>query len=177
MTKHDAIDVYYSGDAEIGVLPFSGRDVAMLVILPSRFDGLPALEGRLTAPNFAAWLAGPPLFHGEKLEVSLPKFAVTSTLDLAAVLATLGVTDAFDPSIADFSGIDGDRDLVLDQVRHQATITVDEQGAEAVAATGSTVTVVLDPPPFTADHPFVFVIYDEVTGAILFMGRVTDPAM
>ena len=88
------------------------------------------------------------------------------------------MTDAFDSSRADFSGIDGARDLSVDKVIHKAVIAVDEQGTTAAAATGTSVGIVLVLPgqPFVVDQPFLFFIRHNPTGAILFQGRVVDPS-
>jgi serine protease inhibitor len=159
---------------QFAVLPFRGKDLSMIVLLPDAADGLPALEAQLTADTLASWLAEP-LYVGDGVDLTLPKFGFATTIDLGRVLASLGVVDAFDPNTADFSGIDGKQDLFLDNAQHQATIAVDEQGATAEAATSSTPGVLLLPPSFTVDHPFLFLIHDEVTGAVLFIGRVGDP--
>ena len=86
---------------------------------------------------------------------------------------------AFDSDQADFAGIDGKQhSLFLSAVIHKAYVDVYEEGTEAAAATGvivGTTAMAAVPPEFRADHPFVFLIRDEATGCILFMGRVTDP--
>jgi serpin B len=113
------------------------------------------------------------------LQLALPKFRMTDRAALHDALTALGMTDAFNGTDADFSGITNPSKLHISEVVHQATITVDEKGTEAAAATaigfqatsrrvGPTVT-------FKADHPFLYFIRDTKTGTILFMGRVTDP--
>jgi len=111
----------------------------------------------------------------DKIDVALPKFSVTQRFELQPALAALGITSAFDSTTADFSAIDGQRDLFLQRVVHQAVIAVDEDGAEAAAATGGGIGTTSTPQPFIVDRPFVFLIYDHVTSSILFLGRVTDP--
>jgi serpin B len=106
----------------------------------------------------------------------LPKFSITSSFDLPVALQALGIVSAFDPDTADFSGMDGQRDLYIQRAIHKAVVTVDEEGAEAAAATGISMGVgAAIPMQFTADHPFLFLIHDEVTGSILFLGRLADP--
>lgn len=160
--------------AQIGVLPFRGKDLALAVIVPNDPDGLPAVEAQLTGPALQAAITGASDF-GENLDVTLPRFTITQNQNLDALLASLGITTVFTPDQADLSGIDGARDLYLDKVFHDATITVDEQGAEAAAATGGGVTVASLPPSLKADHSFIYVLYDNVTNSILFMGRLVDP--
>jgi serpin B len=113
------------------------------------------------------------------VEIYLPRFTLGSSFDLAGTLSGMGMPDAFDGA-ADFSGIDGTKQLSISHVLHNAWGEVDEEGATAAAATVVTVvgTVVdppLVPPVFRADHPFLFFIRDTQTGSILFLGRVTDP--
>lgn len=159
--------------AQIAVLPFDGQDLAMIIVLPDEPSGLAAIERKLTAEVVAQWIAGD--FPHATLDVKLPRFSVASSLDLRGVLGTLGVTSVFDATTADLSGITGGPDLYVDSAVHKATISVSETGAEAAAATGIGAVPTSVPAPFVADHPFAFLIVDRVTGAVLFMGRVTDP--
>ena len=109
-------------------------------------------------------------------EVSMPKFDFASQFSLNDALSAMGMSDAFVPTRADLSGIGGrPGDLYLKAVVHQATITVDEKGTEAAAATGGVAEALSLPPTITIDHPFLFAIRDDKTGAILFAGRVLDP--
>ena len=104
----------------------------------------------------------------------MPRFELTSEFSLGETLAQLGMLDAF-TGAADFSGMDGTRDLFIGHVAHKAYISVNEEGTEAAAATG--VSMVLSiPAAMTIDHPFIFLIRDIETGTILFMGRVMDPS-
>jgi serpin B len=94
----------------------------------------------------------------------------------------MGMSDIFDPAKADFSGIDGDHDLFLRKVIHQATIAVDERGTVAAAVTAEVggAGSAGDPPPettFHIDHPFLYFIRDDASGTVLFMGRIDDPSL
>jgi serpin B len=156
-------------------LPYKGEELSMIVLLPDAVDGLAKMEDQLTAENVQRWTAA--LSRREVL-VYLPRFHVESGFGLGPTLAAMGMPLAFSPQ-ADFSGMSGRRDLSISAVVHKARVDVDEQGTEAAAATGVAVGVtaaVTDPPPiFRADHPFVFLIRDRRTGAILFLGRVVNP--
>lgn len=176
MAKTDTIAIGQIPGGQIGVLPFDGKDLEMVVLLPDAADGLAALEAQLTGAAISGWIADAQP-GTEANDVVLPKFAITSGFSLPDTLVKLGIVSAFDPDLADLSGIDGARDLFVDKAVHKAMITVDEDGAEAAAATGIGVGDASAPEPFRADHPFVFAIYDVVTGSILFMGRVADPTM
>jgi serpin B len=98
--------------------------------------------------------------------------------ELSSVLSDMGMASAFDPQLADFSGMTGKKDLFISFVVHEAYVDVNEEGTEAAAATATgLLTASAAPRPvFVADHPFLFFIRDRVTGAILFMGRVTNPS-
>jgi len=113
------------------------------------------------------------------VDVSLPRFRLTQDLELGDTLAAMGMPDAFDGN-ADFSGITGKRDFLISNVIHKAYVDVNEEGTEAAAATAVVMEAgaVFRPEPpevFHADHPFLFLIRDESSGAILFMGRMAAP--
>ena len=117
----------------------------------------------------------------QKVEVYLPKFKFTFDTSLTQTFEALGMTIPFDPGAADFSGMDGSRNLSISDILHKAFIATDENGTEAAAATAVIMTATAIMPPverpsvFRADHPFLFLIRDNVSGAVLFMGRVNDP--
>jgi serpin B len=153
-------------------LPYAGKDLGMVVLLPRKVDGLADLEKDLTPANLAGWLKQ---LRDSKVHVTLPKFKLTSALSLTPALASLGMTDAFTPGEADFSGIDGTETLYLCSVVHQAFVDVNERGTEAAAATASKYATYSAGRVFRADHPFVFLVRDTRSGSILFLGRVAHP--
>jgi len=157
-------------------LPYRAGSLSMVVLLPKKPDGLGELEKSLTWKNLDTWLAG---VAPHEVELSLPKFTFTSHLGLAQTLRAMGMKDAFDAD-ADFSGISSSDRLYVQNVIHQAFIAVDETGTEAAAATAVVMGLMAIREPqekvvFKADHPFVFLIRDNASGAILFMGRVMNP--
>ena len=112
------------------------------------------------------------------VDLRLPKFELTYDVSLVEPLTALGMADAFTAGAADFSGIDGSRDLCISDVFHKAFVSVDEAGTEAAAATAVVIELVAYPGPperLTIDRPFLFVIRDVPTGTILFVGRVVEP--
>src|SRR5262249_7820377 len=112
----------------------------------------------------------------KQVQLALPKFRAESSFSLREALSTMGMANAFS-SGADFSGIDGRRNLALSQVVHKAFIDVSEEGTEAAAATGAVVslTALAQPVVFRADHPFLYLIRDTGSGAVLFAGRYAGP--
>ncbi len=157
-------------------LPYVNNELSMIIFLPKRTDGLADFEESLTAENLSKWLTR---LRNRKVIVSIPKFKMTSQFSLASVLKSMGMMDAFVPNVADFSGINGKRDLFISAVIHKAYVDVNEEGTEAAAATavavGATSVGPRQTPVFRADHPFLFLIRDNQSGSILFIGRATNP--
>jgi len=152
-------------------IPYKGSRMQMVVLLPDegQFD---AFEQTLDGERFSAILQA---LQPTDVKVYLPKFDYDASLELKPALSDMGMPDAFDWQRADFSGMTGERDLVLSHVVHKAFVAVDEEGTEAAAATGVVAEIVSMPFVMKVDHPFLFVIRDAETGAVLFVGRVLDP--
>jgi serpin B len=162
-------------DAQVLELLYAGN-VSMLLVLPREKRGLPALEAQLDPEKLQHWTAR---LRSRPVRVFLPKFTLTAEFQLKDQLTSLGMPDAFS-SRADFSGMDGTRDLYLQEVVHKAFVDVNEKGTEAAAATGVVVGVrsarPTPTPEFRADHPFFFLIRDTQSGTILFTGRLNNPS-
>ena len=154
-------------------LPYKGKDLSMIILLPKEED-LGNFESTLSCDQLDELIDG---LEETKLNfVFLPKFTFETKYFMNKDLMEMGMPTAFTPS-ADFSGIEEVKRLWIDTVIHQAFIEVNEKGTEATAATGIGMTLGLSPKNiFRADHPFIFIIQDKVTGSILFMGRVMNPA-
>jgi serpin B len=156
-------------------LSYAGGTVSMILLVPDAgtFD---TFEQGMTADALAAML-NPAASSVQYSTVSMPRFKFATSSPLNSLLKALGMIDAFDPALADFSGMDGARDLYVGYAIHKAIIAVDETGTTAAAATGVTVqTLALELPALTVDRPFLFFIRHGPTGAILFQGRVVDPS-
>jgi serpin B len=162
---------------QVVAMPYKGRDISMVLILPDAEHTLAEARKWVTDGNLCANVNS---LARTYIAVSLPKFTMRTRLDLASTLGAMGMTDAFGDN-ADFSGMspnaieDG---LHIFDVVHEAYITVDETGTEAAAATGIGMGVTSIPPTpiaFNADHPFVFVIRHNPTGEVLFAGQVVRP--
>ncbi len=175
-------DFHYMADDKVQVLEmrYLGENLGMTVILPKERGSLAHIERDLTIDQVNRWIRA---LRSTKVQVALPKFKFKRAMDLKGILKTLGVRLAFDCRKADLTGIaplqPEDR-LFIDEVYHEALIEVDERGTEAVAATAALATGIygLTAPShkvFIADHPFLFLIRDLHSGAILFIGRVARP--
>ncbi len=165
------------GDLQILELPYAGRDLSMVVILPGPGRSISDLEKKITIENFFLWKQS---MSEKEVEVFLPRFRITwGSFSLVEALKSLGMVDAFSDTKADLSGMDGSPDLYITDVLHKAFIDVNEEGTEAAAATAVIVGLKSIPAPpevFRADRPFIFIIQENSTGSILFMGRVSDPS-
>ena len=155
-------------------LPYQGEDLSMLFLLPDPGESLDAVEARLSVEWIDALVAT--IVDDVECDLFVPRFEFEAEFPLVPVLASLGMPSAFGGPDTDFSRMNGQRNLAITEVRHKAFVKVDEEGTEAAAATGVVVGETSLPPTFRADRPFLFLIRDHVTGAILFMGRVLDPA-
>jgi serpin B len=170
---------YEADDFQALDLPYRGRQLSMLIVLPRQKDSLASLERRWAA-EFLYGQVTRNMHHEKAVILALPRFKMDSELMLKPALCELGAAPAFSPE-ADFSGI-GDEALAISEVIHKAFVEVNEEGTEAAAATAvvmraaGAVMPTRDPKVFKADHPFLFFIRDTNTSAVLFSGRVHDPA-
>jgi len=156
-------------------LPYNGNELTMVVLLPDE-GSFEAFDSSLTAALFDGIVTS---FSTRNVSLGFPKFEYEDDVSLVPYLQSLGLTDPFDGERADFSGITGDRDLVISDVLHKAFVSVDEEGTEAAAATAvlfRATGIPAEPLEVIVDRPFLFVIRDRATGSILFVGRVLDPS-
>jgi serpin B len=165
---------YASGPGYAAVeLPYSGRSLGMVLLVPD-IGTLHEFESRLTAEGVSDILLS---LNEVEVSLTMPKFSFAADLGLTDRLRKLGMTTAFS-DVADFSGMDGMRDLFITDVLHKAWVAVNEEGTEAAAATGVIIGTTAMPSPLvslTADRPFLFLIRDVPTRSILFVGRVVNP--
>jgi serpin B len=163
-------------------LPYSGSDLSMIILLPEvqypppevQQPGLLDLERKLTADNLRSWLAMLDGSRAPEISVWLPRFNTTQSYDLVQPLKSLGMTSAFNDT-ADFSGMDGTTNLFISDVIHNAFVEVNESGTEVAAVTRVGLTAMAIAESFQVDHPFIFLIRDNGSGSILFIGRIVDP--
>jgi len=175
LMRSSVLDVaYQKGSGYQAVrLPYV-RGLSMLVVLPDGGAFAP-FESSLDGQRLEQIASG---LAQKSVVVSLPRFEFRTAVSLKEALRALGMPIAFTEA-ADFSGITPDRKLLIQDVVHEAFISVDEKGTEAAAATAVIVgrtSIPNEPVEFTVDRPFVFAITDDATGAVLFMGRVLDPS-
>jgi serpin B len=158
-------------------LPYTGKTVSMVILLPDPGNDLANVGRSLTPEKLAAWLGQLDATRETEVDLSLPRFSTTASYDLGRRLAALGMPAAFNPGAADFSGMTGDHSLFLSNVIHKAIVEVNEEGTVAAAASGTVYfgLSVARALPVAVDHPFLFLIRDNATGTLLFVGRIVDP--
>ena len=172
----DGVKFNYAETDEIQILemPYHGEDLSMLIILP-KGNNFANIEKSITLEKLSEWKN---MLNEQRVDIFIPRFKFKTNYFMAKALSDMGMPTAFG-STADFSGMDGTRDLFIQNVIHQAFVEVNEEGTEAAAATGVVMGITsVGPriPIFRADHPFIFIIQESETGNILFLGRVSDPS-
>lgn len=166
-------------NCQILEMPYKGKELSMLIFLPNQIEdsttGLEKLESQLTYENFVEWTR-PDMMDETEIRVGLPRFKMEESYDLKNVLVSMGMVDAFDMSMSDFSGMSPANDLVLSKVVHKAFVEVNEEGTEAAAATAAIMMLRSAlPMAFIANHPFLFFIRHNSSMSILFAGRYCSP--
>jgi serpin B len=172
---HDKLSaMYYEGqDFTALELPYGRRNFSMIIMLPANglssfYDNFtPGVWKEMTTAlgNIDEW---------SDFVVSLPKFSFEYETLLNDQLKALGMLDAFDPNLADLSGI-SDANIYVDFVKQNAFVDVNEEGTEAAAVTTIGIVETSMPPMFVVDKPFAFAIRERTTNTLLFIGSVVDP--
>ncbi len=166
---------YAKGDGWQAIeLPYAGGSAAMDILVPDE-GNFAAFASSLDLETVSSILGN---LQPTYIELALPKFKFESQFSLTDQLSALGMSDAFDPNRADFSGMTGKPDLYISAVIHKAFVAVDEKGTEAAAATAVIMELAVAQvftTTLTIDRPFIFLIRDTTSGQILFVGQVTNP--
>jgi len=184
MSQKGHFKIADSEDGSIHLLemPYVGRDLSMVILLPGNPyqslgddpPGMPDLETKLTAANLRLWLAKLDQAGEREAWVMLPRFTTTQSINLVPELKSMGLNSPFGMA-SDFAGMDGTTNLFVSHVLHKAFVDVNESGTEAAAVTIVMVKTRSMTRRFIADHPFIFIIRENGSGSILFLGRMVDP--
>jgi serpin B len=162
-----------ANDISVVEIPYKGGRVSFIALLPDINYPLAELEASLNAEKLKSLLTLPPGPY--QLFVEMPKFAFETPLELSGSLAALGMPDAFNQNVADFSGMNGKQNIIISAIAQKTFILVNELGTEAASASYTGFIEVAMPISIRLDRPFLFLIIDRPTGAILFLGRMEDP--
>ncbi len=171
----------YYGVASAMELPYLDKEVSMFIFLPpAGAAGMASLDNYMTGDKMNSWLAARPatVTSTSDVAVSLPKFTVNTSYGLVNTLSAMGMPTPFSPVKADFTGMSSLGNLYISGVFHKAYVSVAEYGTEAAAATGVVVTgngIIPVQYYFTVNSPFIFMIRENTSNTILFMGKVNDP--
>jgi serpin B len=177
MNQQERFNYYEDSKIKALEIPYQDNKASMVIFLPNTNNGIAEFEKSFDYKYYQDIIGS---FRTNSVRLSLPKFQNTYKINLGITLSQMGMPLAFSPSGADFSGMTGKRDLCISEVIHQAFINVDEKGTEAAAATAVVIKMTAIRPSsdikvFNANHPFIFCIKDNVTGTILFMGKIMNP--
>ncbi|HYX09808.1 MAG TPA: serpin family protein [Bacteroidales bacterium] len=163
---------------QIAEMPYDNGNYSMAIILPARDKSTSIISKNINSKLLDSLLKSA---TSKRVKLIIPKFKLTSTLQPGQTLSGMGMQQAFSKD-ADFSGINGKKNLYIDAIVHKAFVGVEEKGTEAAASTAvvmslkSAMTEEPEPVTFKADHPFLFVIRERSTGCIIFMGKLSDPS-
>ncbi len=159
----------------IGELPYARGAFVMDIVLPRSGELVDSLAARATPADWAAWVAG---IESTKMHVSLPKFTVVFERKLNDDLWALGMHHMFMCDMgADFTPMDPSNRVCVFEVKHKTFVKVDEAGTEAAAVTSVGVGVTSAPPAFAVNRPFLFAIRERLSGTIIFLGVIRNPAV
>ncbi|KAM5334265.1 serpin I2 [Glossophaga mutica] len=154
-------------------LPYKGDEFSLIIILPAEEVNIEKMEKLITTHRILKWFSE---MQEEEVEISLPRFKVEQKLDFKEALYSLNITEIFSGG-CDLSGITDSSEAYVSQVMQQVFFEINEDGSEAATSTGVHIPVImsLSSNQFTANHPFLFIMKNNPTDLILFMGRVTNP--
>uniref|UniRef100_A0A452R9I2 Serpin domain-containing protein n=1 Tax=Ursus americanus TaxID=9643 RepID=A0A452R9I2_URSAM len=163
--------------AKILEIPYKGKDLSMILLLPDEVDGLSLINktNQLTAEKLIEWTSSQNMSNNF-VDLYLPRFKLEETYDLKDTLRALGMVDVFNAQTANLSGMTGNENLLVSKVIHKSFVEVTEEGTTAASSTAVDFQMKSSPAyPFHCDHPFLFFIKHNKTNSILFLGRVSSP--
>lgn len=178
MKQKESFEYYEDSFFQVLKMDFDNREASMLLFLPTSKDSSQAKWNRVDEAYFNKLQKS---MRSTQINLQMPRFKVEHAVELSGALQSMGIVDAFNND-ADFSGITGNKELRIDKVVHKTVLEVDEAGCEAAAATAVTMVrktsiVGLNPVDFIANRPFLYLIQDNNTHAILFVGLLHKPTV
>jgi serpin B len=177
MHKSGDLMYYENADMQVVDIPYKEDKLSMMIFLPWEKEGFEKMENLLNKRLYTQIIDS---LGKENVDLSIPQFTTTFDFKLDKALPVMGMPLAFSGK-ADFSGMTGRKDLYISHVIHKAFINVNESGTEAAAATVVIMRLTSrrmetsNTKIFNANHPFIFLIKDNTTGSILFMGKTMNP--
>ncbi|MDP4291681.1 MAG: serpin family protein [Bacteroidota bacterium] len=174
MTQNTTFPVYTNDTYTAVELPYGQGNFLMTILLPNTGKTTADVITNFNAENWNAINDG---LVPTSIQINFPRFKTSYETTLNSLLSSMGMADAFNSNIADFTGINAQGGLYISEVKHKTMVEVNEEGtvAAAVTSVGITITAIMEPRIINVNKPFVFVISEKSTGAILFTGRIMDP--
>ncbi|XP_069329077.1 serpin I2 [Eulemur rufifrons] len=154
-------------------LPYKDDEFSLIIILPAKDMNIEEVEKRITAHHILKWFSE---MQEEEVEISLPRFKVEQKIDFKEALYSLNITEIFSGG-CDLSGLTDSSEVYVSQIMQKVFFEINEDGSEAAASTGIDIPVIMSLArnQFIANHPFLFIMKNNPTESVLFMGRVTNP--
>jgi serpin B len=176
MTQERTFNIYMNEEVHMIDLPYGDSLFSMTVMMPADREKFidEFIAQDLTRENFNSWLTN---VSGQDMPLNLPKFGLEYEIKMNDILKSMGMEVPFIGGQADFSGINPDAALFISEVKHKTYVKVDEKGTEAAAVTSVGIGITSVPQAFSVNRPFVFMIREQNSGAILFMGKVKNPTL
>lgn len=176
MSQERLFNITMNEEVHMIDLPYGDSLFSMTVMMPADEEKSidEFISQDLSKENFDSWIAG---LNGRDMPLNLPKFELSYKVEMKDILKSMGMEVPFEDGQADFSGINPDASLFISEVKHKTYVKVDEKGTEAAAVTSVGVGVTSVPQTFSVNRPFVFMIREHNSGAILFMGKVKNPKL
>ena len=175
MRQQGLFPYFDSGTFQVLGLPYKGGSLSLVILLPKKADGLNDVEKSFTEEKLAGCISKMKI---ENVVVMIPRFKVELSFKLKEALSAMGMPIAFHQGAANFSGMNCQDNLFISDVLHKSFLEVNEEGSKATGATAVVMeekSVPKEPSIFHADHPFLFLIRDNRTGSLLFLGRLVNP--
>ena len=175
MSRSDSFQVLRDNNLIAVEMPYQ-TSASMVLIMPDKAEGMKELQDKLSEAMIQDLCQRLKGGKGEYIKLFMPKFRIATSYDLIPQMKQLGIADAFDFDKADFKAMYGETPVKISQIKHKATLEVDEMGSVASAATAVEMQFYSAPPPaIRFDRPFLVLIRESSTGTNLFMGRINDP--
>jgi len=176
MAQRNLYRCFSNADFRAVDLPYGDGEFSMTIFLPRGEKNVDSLIAKFDSDSFSYWISGFTL-SSDSFDIYIPKFKLEDGLTLNGVLKALGMAIAFDPFQADFTKMYQGGGVWISEVKHKTFVEVNEEGTEAAAVTSVSMTYGVNHSDFRVNRPFVFVIRENKSQTILFIGKIVEPTL